>query len=156
MPKARAGCSPPDRGPEPGTPPLLQRAKPKETRQSPKPIEAPMTCVLASGSQATEMHGSQETGVQGPGPSTEHARHGGHSVCSRSSMSEVMSAGVAQLCDSEKTVALLQGSCSQISRKPADENAPMIEATNGKSCITSPSQNTSSRRSEIKLKLELR
>ena len=37
----------------------------------------------ASGSQATEMHGSQETGLEGPGLSTKHTRHGGHSVCSR-------------------------------------------------------------------------
>ena len=72
-------------------------------------MEAKMAFVPASGSQAARMHGSQETGVQGPGPATEHARHGGHSVCSRSSMSEVMSAGVAQLCDSEKSVAFLQG-----------------------------------------------
>ena len=111
-------------------------------------METPMAFVLASGSQATEMHGSQETGAQGPGPSTEHARHGGQLVCSRSSMSEVMSAGVAQLWDSEKPVAFLQGNCSNISRKPDDDSAPMIVATNGESCINTPSQNTSSRRSD--------
>ena len=65
-------------------------------------MEAPIAFVPASGPQATEMHA---------GPATEHARHGGHSVCSHSSMGEVMSAGVAQLCDFEKPVAFLQGNC---------------------------------------------
>ena len=105
-------------------------------------METLMAFVPASGSQPTEMHGSQETGVQGPGPSTEHARHGGHSECSRSSMSELMSAGVAQLSDSARPVARFQGTNSRISKKPAEDKAPMIEASKGESCINSHTHKT--------------